>query len=40
LQEDDSLKLKDEQKRGDALQIKVDAIKDMEKSMIRRDKHI
>ncbi|NOT17616.1 MAG: hypothetical protein HOP20_06060 [Sulfuriferula sp.] len=40
LQDDCNVRLKDEQKRGDALQIKVDAIKDMEKSMIRRDKHL
>ncbi len=32
-------KLKDEQKHSDDLQIKVDAIKSMEKSMMRRDKH-
>lgn len=32
-------KLKIEQKRGDELQVKVDAIKNMEKSMTRRDKH-
>ncbi|MEQ1667921.1 MAG: dihydrolipoamide acyltransferase [Sulfuriferula sp.] len=31
-------KLKIEQKRGDELQVKVEAIKDMEKNMTRRDK--
>jgi len=34
-----SQKLKDEQKRADALQEKVDGIKNMEKNLIRRDKH-
>lgn len=32
-------KLKDEQKHSDDLQVKVDAIKSMEKSMMHRDKH-
>lgn len=32
-------KFKVEQKRGDELKVKVDAIKNMEKSMARRDKH-
>ncbi|MDR3392670.1 MAG: dihydrolipoamide acyltransferase [Sulfuriferula sp.] len=32
-------KLKDEQKRADSLQDKVDAIKNMEKNLIRRDQH-
>jgi predicted RNase H-like nuclease (RuvC/YqgF family) len=33
-------KLKDEQKYSDDLQIKVDAIKSMEKNMMHRDKHL
>lgn len=36
--DDLSQKLKDEQKRARALQEKVDAIKNMEKNLIRRDK--
>ena len=35
--EDAAQKLKDEQKRADSLQEKVDAIKKMEKNLIRRD---
>lgn len=35
--EDGSQKLKDEQRRADGLQEKVDAIKKMEKNLIRRD---
>ncbi|BBP05061.1 hypothetical protein TPL01_18650 [Sulfuriferula plumbiphila] len=37
--EDLSQKLKDEQKRADQLQGKVDGIKNMEKNLIRRDRH-
>ncbi len=37
--EDMSQKLKDEQKRADALQGQVDGIKNMEKNLIRRDRH-
>ncbi len=38
-QKDLTQKWKDEQKRADGLQEKVDAIKSMEKNLIRRDKH-
>lgn len=37
--EDLSQKLKDEQKRADELQGKVEGIKNMEKNLIRRDRH-
>lgn len=38
-QQELSQKLKDEQKRADALQGQVDGIKNMEKNLIRRDRH-